>query len=69
MIALRTGLTAEAETDMEDDSWVGGVRLCGQDNAGHALALRLDTDELAELTVIAENGLAAFLRQRRVPGV
>ena len=62
MIALRTGLTVESEEEVYDgDSWVGGVRLRGQDSAGHALTLRLDTDELAELTVIAEQGLAAFL--------
>ena len=61
MLALRTGLTVASEEDMVDDSWVGGVRLRGQDSAGNALTLRLDTDELAELVVIAENGLAAFL--------
>ncbi len=61
MIALRTGLTAEAEPAVEDDSWVSGVRLRGQDSAGHVLTLRLDTDELAQLAKLAEDGLAELL--------
>ena len=63
MIALRTGLTAEPEEANEGDSWVGGVRLRGQDSAGHVLTLRLDTDELAQLTTLAEDGLAALLAE------
>ena len=62
MIALRTGLTAEAEAEVVDESWVGGVWLRGRDSAGHALTLRLDTDELAQLTTLAEEELAEFLK-------
>ena len=61
MIALRTGLTAEAEEEVVDEVWIGGIRLRGQDGAGNALSLRLNADELAQLTTLAEEGLAEFL--------